>query len=517
MMESLYLLANLEQLLRRLQIAMAPSQTTSLIVESEIEKISDAGDVRVPLCVDLDGTLIKTDLLLESLFALVKQNVWATFLILWWLLHGRSRLKRELAARVTPPFDMLPYRRDVLDFLQSERQSGRQILLVTAADQSLAEKFSAHLGLFDAVYGTEGSVNLKGQAKAGFLAGMLGKGNFDYCGDSYSDLPVWSVARSAYVVGSENLARRARRKAPVLQVFPSTSVSLVTWLRSIRLLHWSKNLLVLLPVLLAHSVRWAAWRDSLAGFFLFGGCASGLYILNDLLDLHSDRLHPTKSKRPFAAGEFSLKAGVIQSTLLTGCSLSAALFVNPQFAAMLLGYAILTIAYSWKLKKIPLLDVFVLSSFYTIRIWSGGLISGTPVSDWLMAFSLFFFLSLAMAKRHSELQRAGKLAEDGSSGRGYVMKDMELLAMLGIASSFAAVVILCLYARSHEVRALYGSSAQLLWLCPVVLYWLSRVWLLSGRGELDHDPVLFAVRDRTSWALALVSVAILILGGFHTR
>jgi 4-hydroxybenzoate polyprenyltransferase len=161
--------------------------------------------------------------------------------------------------------------------------------------------------------------------------------------------------------------------------------------------------------------------------------------------------------------------------------------------------------------------VFVLSSFYTIRIWSGGLISGTPVSDWLMAFSLFFFLSLAMAKRHSELQRAGKLTEDGNSGRGYMVTDKELLAMLGVASSFAAVVILCLYARSAEVSALYDNPAQLLWLCPVVLYWLSRVWLLSGRGELDHDPVLFAVRDRTSWALAAVAVSILALGGFHTR
>jgi 4-hydroxybenzoate polyprenyltransferase len=413
--------------------------------------------------------------------------------------------------------EMLPYRLDVLDFLHRERQSGRQILLVTAADQDLAESLSAHLGLFDAVYGSDGAVNLKGKAKAGFLAGMLGKGNFDYIGDSYADLPVWGVARAAYVVGSEHLARRARRKAPVLQLFPSAGISFITWLRSIRLLHWTKNLLVLLPVLLAHSVRGPAWRDSLAGFFLFGGCASGLYILNDLLDLHSDRLHPAKSKRPFAAGEFSLRTGVVQSTLLTGSSLLAALFVDPRFAATLFGYAILTVAYSWKLKKIPLLDVFVLSSFYTIRIWSGGLISGTPVSDWLMAFSLFLFLSLAMAKRHSELQRAGKFVEDGHSGRGYVMKDRELLSIMGIASSFAAVVILCLYARSPEVNALYGSSAQLLWLCPVVLYWLSRVWLLAGRGELDHDPVLFAVRDRTSWGLAALAVSILLLGGFHTR
>jgi 4-hydroxybenzoate polyprenyltransferase len=496
---------------------MSLSSSTPEVVRSQIENIAAASAVKLPLCVDLDGTLIKTDLLLESLLAFAKQRRWGIFLILWWWLRGRSFLKRQLAANVKLPLEMLPYRRDVLDFVDGERQSGRQILLVTAADQGMAEKLSSHLGLFDAVYGSDGVVNLKGQAKAGFLAGMLGKGNFDYIGDSNADLPVWSVARAAYVVGSEHLAQRARSKAPVLQLFPSTRFSFITWLRSIRLLHWTKNLLVLLPVVLAHSLRWPAWRDSVAGFLLFGGCASGLYILNDLLDLHSDRLHPSKSKRPFAAGEFSLRAGLVQSTLLTGSSLLAAVFVDPRFAATLLAYAILTVAYSWKLKKIPLLDIFVLSSFYTIRIWSGGIISGTPVSDWLMAFSLFFFLSLAMAKRHSELQRAGKLVEEGASGRGYVMKDRELLAMLGIASSFAAVVILCLYARSPEVSILYGSPTQLLWLCPVVLYWLSRVWLLSGRGELDHDPVLFAVRDRTSWVLAAVAIFILALGGFHTR
>src|SRR5262249_33900014 len=209
--------------------------------------------------------------------------------------------------------------------------------------------------------------------------------------------------------------------------------------------------------------------------------------------------------------------GMLESTILVGCSLAVSAFVDLRFAATLLGYAVLTVAYSWKLKRLPLIDVFVLSSFYTIRIWAGSLISGIPVSDWLMAFSLFFFLSLAMAKRHSELQRAGKLVEQGDSGRGYVVHDRDLLAMFGVASSFAAVVILCLYARSPVVNSLYGSSTELLWLCPLVLYWLTRVWLLAGRGELDHDPVMFAVRDRTSWVLAGLSVAILAIGGFHAR
>lgn len=496
---------------------MSTVQGTSQVIQSTPRQDSHPEIVKPVLCVDLDGTLIKTDLLLESILLLLKQKPWAILLVVWWSLRGRSFLKRKIATAAPIAAEKLPYRQEVLEFLYHEHESGRQILLVTAADQTMAEAIANHIGHFDGIYGSDGAVNLKGSAKAGFLAGMLGKGNFDYVGDSSADLPVWSAARHAYVVGNSRMARRVSRKTPVARLFEVSQPSFGTWLRSIRLLHWTKNLLILLPALLAHTSTWTAWRDSLLGFILFGGCASGLYILNDLLDLHSDRQHPAKSKRPFAAGEFPLWIGVIESTLLVGSSLIISAVVDLRLAAALLGYAVLTVTYSWRLKRVPLLDVFVLSSFYTIRIWAGSLISGIPVSDWLMAFSMFFFLSLAMAKRHSELERASKLVEEGNSGRGYVLKDRELLAMFGIASSFAAVVILCLYARSPVVSSLYGSSTELLWLCPLVLYWLTRVWLLAGRGELDHDPVLFAVRDRTSWVLAGLSAVVLTIGGFHSR
>jgi 4-hydroxybenzoate polyprenyltransferase/phosphoserine phosphatase len=501
---------------RHSQIAIM--STMQSVSESE-DHASDmaSGIPKLPLCVDLDGTLLKTDLLLESVLVLLKQNIWAVFLIASWLIRGRSFLKRELAARVPLTVETLPYRQEVLEFLWAERQAGRQLLLVTATDQRIAERIAAHIGIFDAVYGSDVLVNLRGRAKAGFLAGMLGRGTFDYIGNSYTDLPVWRAARGAYVVGNPHLAKVAGRNTPVLRFFPTPHPSVVSWIHSIRILHWTKNLLVLLPVLLAHKSSWASWRASLVGFLLFGACASGLYIVNDLLDLHSDRLHPAKNKRPFAAGEFPLWVGIIESIVLVGGSILVSIVVDLRFAAMVAGYAVLTVAYSWKLKRIPLLDVFILSSFYTIRIWAGGLIASTLVSEWLTAFSLFFFLSLAMAKRHSELQKAAQLVHDGNSGRGYLVKDRELLAMLGIASSFAAAVILSLYARSAEVGRLYANPVQLLWLCPVVLYWLSRIWLLAGRGELDHDPVLFAVRDSTSWVLGAIAVAIAIVSGLHAR
>jgi 4-hydroxybenzoate polyprenyltransferase len=487
------------------------------VSDADLWRLSEEDALGTPLCVDLDGTLIKTDLLHEQLLLLFKQSPWSVFLVAWWLLRGRSVLKRELAMRVQIPVQMLPYREEVLEFVCGEHRRGRQVLLVTAADQTVAEQVAAYIGEFDGVYGSDGSVNLKGQAKAGFLAGLLGKGNFDYIGNSPSDLPVWRAGRCAHVIGTEYLANSVARTTPVLRLFETRHPSFLTWLHSVRLLHWTKNLLVLLPVLLAHKFGWHAWQQSLLGFLLFGACASGLYIVNDLLDLHSDRSHPSKSKRPFAAGEFPLWVGVLESTLLVGVSLTFAVLVNVRFAAVLVGYAILTVTYSWKLKKIPLLDVFVLSSFYTLRIWAGASISHTAVSEWFSAFCLFFFLSLAMAKRHSELQRARQVVEDGNSGRGYVVQDRELLAMFGVASSFAAVVILCLYARGTEVSLLYRNPAQLLWLCPLVLYWLARVWLLAGRGELDLDPVMFAIRDRVSWVLGAIAIVDLVIGGFRSK
>ena len=170
--------------------------------------------VKLPLCVDLDGTLIKTDVLVESLIALVKQNLWTALLIPCWLFRGRAFLKRELAARSPLATEQLPYRADVLEFLTNERKCGRQILLVTASDQATADKIAADLNQFDGVYGSDGTVNLKGAAKAGFLVGLLGKGNFDYIGNSTSDLPVWKAARAAYVVGSQRVAKKAARVAP---------------------------------------------------------------------------------------------------------------------------------------------------------------------------------------------------------------------------------------------------------------------------------------------------------------
>jgi len=471
----------------------------------------------VPLCVDLDGSLIRTDILWEQLAVLLKRKPWSLLLIVVWMLRGRSYLKHRLASQVSLRVETLPYREDVTEFLRAARAAGRRIALVTASNEAVARDVAAHSGLFDEVYGSTAELNLKGARKAEFLCQKFGEHGFEYLGDSEADLPVWRAAKGAYVVGPRNLVLKAQRAGSVLGHFESSSVSIATYLRSLRIHHWSKNLLVFLPVLLAHRIAWRPWQEVALGFLLFGTCASGMYILNDLLDLHSDRQHPYKKKRPFAAGELPLWVGILEALVLVPGSLILSAVVAPKLALVLLAYSAMTILYSWQIKKVVLLDTFLLSGFYTFRIWAGGLVSDTPLSGWFMGFSVFFFLSLAMAKRSSELMHASQLVEEGHSGRGYHVGDRDILAMIGIASCFAAAVVLVLYTQSPEIHALYLAPQRLILLCPIVVYWLSRVWLMASRGELKADPVQFALRDRTSWILAAVAVCVLLLSNLQIR
>jgi 4-hydroxybenzoate polyprenyltransferase/phosphoserine phosphatase len=461
------------------------------------------------LCVDLDGTLIRGNLLWECILALLKSEPGSLFLLPFWLVRGAAFLKHQLASRVVLDPSRLPYRQDVLDLVQQERLAGRRIALVTAADFGLAQSVSNFLGLFDEVHASDGRRNLKGAAKGAFLAEHFSATGFDYVGDSAADLKVWSHARGAYVIGTESRARQAARLTAVKATFLDSPASLRTWVNALRGTHWAKNLLLFLPLALSHNLAVEPALRTAAGFVLYGLCASGLYILNDLLDLHSDREHPWKKDRPFAAGQLSISEGVFVSFALLGFALGLGFVLNPTFGLALVGYAALTMLYSLYLKKVALLDVFVLSSFYSFRILAGALISATPLSQWFLAFSMFFFLSLAMAKRYSELLHANDLVASGNSGRGYHVHDRELLLSFGVGSSFASVVILSLYVQSQDVRLLYSSPEWLLMLCPIVLYWLGRTWLLAHRGELKEDPVTLAIRDRVSYAVAFAAAIVI--------
>ncbi|MGA2978377.1 MAG: UbiA family prenyltransferase [Terriglobales bacterium] len=472
--------------------------------------------LRPVLCVDLDGTLIRGDVLWECVLVLLKTRPLTLLLLPFWLLSGRAALKRQLAAKVQIDPARLPYRHQVLDLLRQEKAAGSRIALVTAADRELAESIARYVGLFDEVHASDGQVNLKGAHKAEFLSQHFAETGFEYMGDSAADVEVWRNARAAYVVGTEARAGQAAAvtalKGAILEprLFrTSFRTSFHSWISALRGHHWAKNLLLFLPLALSHNRALEPLIRTSIGFALYGFCASGLYILNDLLDLHSDREHPWKKERPFAAGDISIPEGLFASFVLLSAALGMGFLLDVQFGLVLLAYAALTMLYSLYLKKIALLDVFVLSSFYSFRILAGALISATPLSQWFLAFSMFFFLSLAMAKRYSELLHASDLVRTGNSGRGYRTGDRELLLSLGVGSSFSAVVIFSLYVHSQDVRLLYSSPEFLFLLCPIVLYWLSRTWLMAHRGELKEDPVTLAIRDPVSYGVALASLAVI--------
>ena len=461
------------------------------------------------LCVDLDGTLISGDVLWECILSLSKTNPLCLFLMPYWLLRGKANLKRRLARRAGINVANLPYRPEVLRFLRSERQAGRKLVLVTASEEELADSVAHYLGIFDRVYGSDGKDNLKGKTKAGFLRREFADTGFEYIGNSSADLKVWRVAKAGYVVGDESLCQQASAVTEIRGVFPAPRAAMTTWFHALRGHHWFKNLLLFLPLALAHKIHLHTIIPTVLGFLLFGMCASAIYVLNDLLDLHSDRDHPWKRKRPIAAGEISIPEGLFIAVGLLVFVLPCSFLLNRNFGFLMAGYAALTMWYSVHLKKIVLLDAFVLSSFYSIRILGGALITSVPLSHWFLVFSLFFFLSLAMAKRYSELVHANELVESGQSGRGYIGHDRDVLMSFGVASSFSAVVVFSLYVHSPEVLALYRMPEPLLLLAPIVLYWLSRVWLKAHRGELHDDPITLAMRDPASYAVAAASIIVI--------
>lgn len=473
------------------------------------------------LCVDLDGTLIRGNVLWECVLVLLKARPITLLLIPFWLLVGRARLKQQLAARIHLNPACLPYRQEVLELLQQEKAAGRRIALVTAADRQLAEAISIYLGLFDEVHASDGQLNLKGANKAAFLIQQFAQTGFEYVGDSAADVEVWRNARAAYVVGTQDRADQAAGvttlKGTFLEPRATLRTSLRIWIDALRGHHWAKNLLLFLPLALSHNLALDRTARTFLGFALFGACASGLYILNDLLDLHSDREHPWKKERPFAAGTISIPEGLLASFILLLAAFGLGFLLDVQFALALLGYAALTMLYSLYLKKVALLDVFILASFYSFRILAGALISATPLSQWFLAFSMFFFLSLAMAKRYSELLHASDLVRAGNSGRGYRTGDRELLLSLGVGSSFSAVVIFSLYVHSQDVGLLYSAPEVLFLLCPIILYWLSRTWLLAHRGELKEDPVTLAIRDPVSYGVAVAAAAVITASMMHMR
>jgi|SRR5690348_1619794 len=466
----------------------------------------------VPLCVDLDGTLVRSDVLVESLLALLKQNPLYLFVLPLWLAGGRGRLKREVTKRAQPDATTLPYDRRVYELVRAEG-SHRPVVLCTAADRAVAEAVASHVGGFSTVMSTNGAANLSGRNKADALVERFGERGFDYVGNEQRDLAIWRHARRAIVANaSARVAARAGNVCETVEVLSREHGGLRTWLQALRLHQWLKNVLVCVPLLAAHLViDPAATTRAAAAFVIFGACASGVYILNDLFDLDADRRHARKRNRPFAAGNLSLAGGFAFALLLTLAAFAAAYALAPRFALVLLGYYVLTLAYSLRLKQIAMLDVLVLAALYTVRIVAGTVVIHVQFSFWLLAFAMFLFLSLALVKRYTELGAQRQVASGTTHGRGYVAGDYELLASLGGASGYLSVLVLALYINSTASAELYRRPYFLWLLCPLLLYWISRTWIIAHRGKMHDDPVVFAARDKVSMVLLVLAAIVVLL------
>lgn len=465
----------------------------------------------MPLCVDLDGTLVRTDLLFESFARLLKEKPLLAALAPLWLLGGRARLKREIASRVSLDAAALPYDERVLAHLREEKARGRRLVLVTASDAAPARAVADHLGLFDEVLASDGRSNLKAAAKAEALVARFGEKGFDYAGNEAADRPVWARARAAVIVSAPPaLAAEVRARHAVAAEFPRRGGSRgAALLRLLRPHQWVKNLIVFVPLVTSHQIgQPLVLRDGVLAALAFCLGASAVYALNDLLDLHSDRRHATKRHRPLASGALPLAGGFALAPALFLAAFALAVPLPPAFAGVLALYIAASLAYSWRLKRTPLLDVFVLAGLYTLRLIAGHAATGIVYSDWLLAFSMFIFLSLALVKRFQELQ--GAETEPGGliRGRGYRAEDLPLLTPLGAASGYLAVLVLALYVSSEQVRILYRRPTLLLLICPLFLYWISRVWMVAHRGRMTDDPIVFALKDAPSYLVGLLALAV---------
>ncbi|MBO9398604.1 UbiA family prenyltransferase [Shimia sp. R9_2] len=458
--------------------------------------------VDIPLVVDLDGTLTKSDTMHEALLLLIAKQPAKLPQIVSWLFAGKAQFKDKLAAEMVVDADSVPLREDVLAQISAAKESGRQVLLVSASNHRQVSLIGDQLELFDEAIGSDAQRNLAGSAKAQWLVDRFGERGFDYIGDSSADLEVWPKARKAITIGAKP-AVRARVDAMDVEVThldrnsdESATRKARHYLKAMRPHQWLKNLLVFVPALAAHEM--SMLLPSFFAFCAFSLAASSIYLINDMLDLHVDRQHPRKCKRPFAAGTIPVAHGVVHSAGLFLTAMVIAAFLPSAFALVLVGYVALTFAYSLVLKRKLMIDIWTLGALYTIRIVAGGAASGIPLSEWLLAFSMFVFLALAAVKRISELKDLEARDLDSTDGRGYSVGDLPVVLGAMLASGYCSVVILALYVSNSNVASLY-SEPKLLWLvCMMLLYWINRVAIISYRGEMDDDPIVFALKDKVS-------------------
>ncbi len=453
-------------------------------------------------------------MLLESFIRLLRQKFLYIFFVPFWLLKGKSCLKHKLAKKVSIDYGCLPYNQKLITYIKEEKRKGREMVLVTASDKIIAEGIAAQLGLFDEVLASTDGLNLKGKKKAAALVERYADKEFDYIGNETVDLAVWRHAATAISVNHSRALRRLLSEFDKVDYIETdTRKSFFrSSIRALRPHQWAKNILVFVPLLLAHSYfDESRVLSTLLAFTSFCLCASAVYIFNDLMDLDADRRHPVKKNRPFAAGDLSILSGLVLSVLLLVLSAFLAFNISLGYTLVFAVYFLTTTAYSLGLKSVALLDVFILAGLYSLRVLAGTFSADAQASFWLLAFSLFIFFSLAMLKRYSELYNLERRGKKRILVRGYSTDDKEILALLGVASGYISVLVMALYITTPEHMVEYRKP-EFLWIVfPALLFWISRIWLLASRGQMNEDPVLFALKDLPSYFIALIAATGVIL------
>jgi 4-hydroxybenzoate polyprenyltransferase/phosphoserine phosphatase len=461
----------------------------------------------VPLIMDVDGTLIRSDLLWEGLAWVLTRRPRRLLPALLALSGGRPSLKAFLAREADIDIDDLPLEPAALELIEEARATGVQVILASAGHTSQVDGLKDRVGA-DLAWGSDEATNLKGRRKLAQIREHFGQ--FDYVGNSGADLPLWKAARRPIAVNASRLTlRRAKRARPdlvVVQVERASTWRL--WIRQLRPHHWAKNALLFVPALAAHlAPSFELGVRLLAGFAAFSATASAVYLFNDLADLASDRAHPRKRNRPLAAGEILIPAALVAGLLLVAAAAVVAWQLSPRFAGVIAAYLIITYAYSLSLKQHLAIDVITLATLYTVRIVAGAVLVEVPLSRWFLAFSIFLFLSLALAKRAVELRGAVARNTRKIAGRGYRPEDLPILSAMGIAAAAGSALVYCLYISGDEVTRLYGNP-DLLWIgLPLFLYWNLRLWLFADRGTLQEDPVAFALKDPITYVVAAAFLA----------
>lgn len=467
------------------------------------KNLNDSKLHELPLAVDLDGTLVKTDLLIEAVMQLAKERPASLLSIPLWLAKGKAAFKHEVFSRVDLNVEALPYNPEFLAYLRREHARGRTLILSTASATAIAQKVADHVGVFDAVMGSDERNNLSGKNKARALVKQFGAKQFSYAANDNVDLNVWREAGEALIVNpSAGLLRKVEAICPIEAVYDDQKSFWKLMLRAMRVHQWAKNVLIFTPILFAHTFSDASIiLKAIVAFFAFTLTSSSVYLLNDLLDLESDRRHVEKRRRPFASGDLALKYGIVATPLLFVVGMSIAASFSMIFLGVLFGYYAVTLAYSLRLKEVVLADVMILAFLYAWRVFAGAVATDIHLSAWFLAFFGFIFFSLALMKRASELILTAKHNGKENARRGYRVGDLNQLVSFGSSSGYIAVLVLALYGNSPQVSGLY-KHPQILWfVCPLLLYWISRMWLKAHRGEMPSDPLVFALKDRVSYII----------------